>query len=410
VTTARFQSGIFRALTASQRTLAFQPPDTACGESLFLLECVRHFFRPESLLAIPSNLDWTKLLALAREHSVEPLISSALHQTGTFAIPQTILDTLQQGARERAFSNLLYCAELAKILALLENAAIDVRVLKGPVLAEMLYGNIAMRSFGDLDLLVHPQDLIPTKNALEAGGYTLTSSLHWHSNSALLRARECQLSFENSRGISVDVHWQLIPDYFPKPFEENQAWADHLGVSVGGATAWTLSQENLLLFLCAHGAQHMWMRLGWICDVARLIQVAPKMDWRSVFAQASQTSTTRMLSLGLILAADLLAGEFPPEAKERIASDSRAQDLAVAIRKRYLHCAPSLALAFESERLVVHTFDRTRHRLRYRFGTLVGPSEAEYRALQLPPALFTLYYVFRPLRLSAKYLGRMLGL
>jgi hypothetical protein len=47
--------------------------------------------------------------------------------------------------------------------------------------------------------------------------------------------------------------------------------------------------------------------------------------------------------------------------------------------------------------------ERTGHRLRYVAGEYLTPSEAEFRALQLPPRLFFLYYPFRPIRLLWKY-------
>ena len=385
--------------------LSLQMPNG--GEPSFLLDCIRHFFRPSVPLPIPSDLNWAKLLKIVREHTVEALLYSSLRDGGTDVAPKAILSELQESFRRMACVNLALSAELARILVLLEKAEIDVCALKGPVLAEMLYGNVAMRSFSDLDLFVHPRDFLRTKKAMEVGGYSLASSLHWPSNSALLRAREHQLSFENSWGLKVDVHWQLLPDYLPKPFDEDEAWTERLGVSVGGATARTLSRERLLLFLCAHGAQHIWARLGWICDVARLIQVETKMDWSYVFAQARQTETSRMLSLGLRLAGNLLGDEFPPSAKEWVALGPRTQGLETAIRKKFLDCAPFPAPALEAARLSVRICDRTSHKLRFLFGTFIGPSEAEYRALPLPPALFLLYYLFRPLRLFAKYIGRV---
>jgi hypothetical protein len=76
------------------------------------------------------------------------------------------------------------------------------------------------------------------------------------------------------------------------------------------ATALALSPEHLALFLCAHGAKHYWERLGWICDVGRLLQVEKTVDWTGVFAEASETDTSRILSLGLLLARDLLGAEI----------------------------------------------------------------------------------------------------
>ena len=109
-----------------------------------------------------------------------------------------------------------------------------------------------------------------------------------------------------------------------------------------------------------------------------------------------------MLAVGLLLADGQLEAGLPPGA----AADAEARALAKAIRERYLAGAPIPVPPLEAARLSLRMFDRTSHRLRYVFGSFFGPSEAEYRALRLPPALYGLYYVFRPLRLAAKYARR----
>ena len=45
-------------------------------------------------------------------------------------------------------------------------------------------------------------------------------------------------------------------------------------------------------------------------------------------------------------------------------------------------------------------------RIRFLIGQYLVPSEAEHRALRLPPSLYFLYYPLRPLRLVAKHVFR----
>ena len=68
------------------------------------------------------------------------------------------------------------------------------------------------------------------------------------------------------------------------------------------------------MFLCAHGAKHLWARLGWLCDLARLIQMEQGIDWSEVFDQTRRSHTTRMILLGLLLADNLLGVELPAAA------------------------------------------------------------------------------------------------
>src|SRR2546422_6923977 len=57
--------------------------------------------------------------------------------------------------------------------------------------------------------------------------------------------------------------------------------------SVGGRALPTLSPEDLVLALCAHGTHHGWSRLEWIADVARLARAEAAVDWQTVLDRKS---------------------------------------------------------------------------------------------------------------------------
>ena len=61
--------------------------------------------------------------------------------------------------------------ELTRISALLENNGVCVIPWKGPILAAAAYGDVALRQFGDLDILVREQDAMRAKDLLLASGY-----------------------------------------------------------------------------------------------------------------------------------------------------------------------------------------------------------------------------------------------
>ena len=367
-------------------------------ENTFLRDCTRYFLQPGGSVSIPQGLDWIQFLALAKEHSVEPAIYSVLRDQ---ALPEGAGNELGASFHRTARANLALTAGLVKLLALFEQGRIDVLTLKGPVLAEALYGSIALRTFSDLDLLVRPADVLRAKSLLESHGYAATTTPHWRSDRAYLRSRDSQISFAGADGASVDIHWRLLPDYFPKAVDENRVWSSRRAVTIGGAAAWTLSPEHLLMFLCAHGTKHLWERLGWIADVARLLQVEKNIDWSYVFAEADRTYTSRLLSLGLLLSSDLSGFAAP----ERARSDQNAALLADWIRRRFMNSDPIPASTLKTAWFSTRVFERRGQRLRYALELFFGPTEADYRALPLPPSSHAFYYIFRPLRLGARAVG-----
>ena len=364
----------------------------------FMLAAVRRFFRPESPLPSMEGLDWNEVLRLADKNAVAAFVFDVCRR------PE-----LKDSVREAVCSGLALSAELTALLEMFEKQMLDVVSLKGPMLSVALYQGKALRTSSDLDLLVRPSDALGAKRALEAIGYRLTSVPHWPADTAYLRNLNGQLSFTDpAERLNVDLHWRLLPKYFPASFEDAQIWSKLRLVPWGRAQARTPAPEHLLLFLCGHGTKHAWQRLGWVCDVARLIEVEPDLDWKEVFAQARRTDTLRMVSLGLLLASDLLGVELPPAAVNLMATDARTHSLSRTVANRLR--ADTSPSAVDTAIFCVRVLERFSYRARLVFGIFWEPTEAEYRALQLPPGIYWLYYLFRPLRLAVKHSRRLVGL
>src|SRR6266403_3055881 len=386
------------ANTDPKRTLVTQ-------EFPFLLACVRRFFDPGAPQPTAAALDWRKLIQLAERHAVVALFCQAIRARDD--VPLDILDDLQRRALTAARFDLTLSAELGRLLKLFEAEEIQVVSLKGPALRNILYGDAALRSSTDLDFLVRPEDVLRAKRALEGAGYYMQSILPSDADGACLRRRDCQITLsleitEQDDLLFVDLHWRLLPGYFPRFFDEHALWGHLRQVSVAGTVVPTFSSEHLLLFLCAHGTKHLWQRLGWLCDIARLVQVEPGIDWTRVFSEARQTDTTRMVVLALLLASELLGISIPPATVE-YSNDSGARELVETIRQRLHDEILTPAAAMESASFSRRAFESTGHRVRYLLGIFLEPTEAEYEALKLPLPLHWLYYFFRPLRLAVKY-------
>ena len=364
----------------------------------FLLASVRQFFRPGSLLPSKEGLDWGVVFELADRHAVGGFLRSACDS----------LESVSGRRLEPARSNLALSAELVKLAGLFEKETINVVPLKGPVLGAALYRGKVLKASTDLDLLVRPSDALKAKALLESIGYRLLTVPHWPAGKAYLRNINDELAFRDpSCWLKLDLHWRLLPGYFPAPFDEAELWSRTRSIPWGNARVRILTPEQQLMFLCAHGAKHLWARLGWLCDLARLIQVETGIDWSEVFDLARSSHTTRVVLLGLALANDLIGVELPAAAAARADSDPQARVLAATVLARLRADRPASHVA--TAWFCVRALERGSQRARLVFGMFVQPTEAEYRVLQMPPALYWAYYLFRPLRLAAKYARRLSG-
>ena len=365
------------------------------GEPQFLLSALRHFLRGDQrdAPAWEAELNWETLLDLADAHAVTPMLYSALNERLQRGLPE-FADRLRARYENSVRRSLAQSAELSRLAGVFEERRIPFVALKGPMLSQYLYGALGARSSGDIDLLVKRQDVPRIRKTLSGAGYALKSTLHWNADSACLRSREEEISFESPSEVSIDVHWRLMPRYSASVFDRLTGWESLKPVELAGRQIQTLAPEPLLLFLCAHGAKHMFERLGWICDIARFLHVTPGLDWPRVIEESRRAHALRQLLLGVRLAHELLDAPAPV-----LPADPGLSRIVGMISHRYLTGAKPPVPAGESTRYTMRLLETPTQRLRCLVGLYLTPSEAEFRALKLPPLAAFLYYPFRPVRL-----------
>ena len=183
----------------------------------FLLRCLRprHPGTPASSPASPP-LDWPAFLRLAEYHGVRPLVHQALAET---APPE-----LTQFFRAHTINTLVLTAELLRILRLLDAQGIRAVPFKGPALAQSLYGDLALREFCDLDLLVRETDLRNARELLEAQGYRLDFALDPRDEAAYIRDEQDYQLRHPAKGILIELHWRFTPRWFAFPLAPAQVW------------------------------------------------------------------------------------------------------------------------------------------------------------------------------------------
>ena len=144
-------------------------------EAALLLCCARTSLGSQQAkqihMLVREDLDWTALISMAGRHRLLPLVYQHLHTICPDALPSPALDYLRRAFRATAQRNLALTTELVQIVRLFEAHGISVLPWKGPVLAHTAYGSLALRTFGDLDLLISQSDLPQAKQLLVARGY-----------------------------------------------------------------------------------------------------------------------------------------------------------------------------------------------------------------------------------------------
>ena len=359
---------------------------------------------------VQQSIDWDFLLQTAARHSVLPLLYQNLKTLCPEAVPKPVLSELRNLFHTNAAHNLFLTQELLKIIKLFQDNDIPVISFKGPVLALSAYGNLALREFGDLDILVHEQDVPKVTDLLISQGYRLPAQLADVQEKPYLQypqffdSAQHKGSFifsHSQRNVVLDIHWSLTPKDFSFPVDLKQWWDNTQSVSLVGRIVSTFSPENLLPYLCMHGTKHCWVLLRWVVDIAELLRVHQGIDWEQVTEQSHNLHTERMLWLGLLLASELLGTTLPEQVLLRIQADNTAKALSQQVCD---HLFDDPITGLEKYFFIVKARERLLDKVWYFLSLIVTPTSKEWEFFPLPESLSFLYYLIRPMRLFIKQL------
>jgi hypothetical protein len=217
---------------------------------------------------------------------------------------------LRQKVHAGALLNRSLAQELVALCAALTTSGVPVIPIKGPTLAVLAYGDLALRDFTDLDLLIPHRSISNARKVILAQGYerkTANGESHGsHSHEGPYHV------FVKKRPISrVDLQWVMAHERFTFWIDRPEFWRSRTSVMLEDKAVPGLSPEMLLIVLCVHGSKHAWELLKWVCDVAELLRSQPNLNWDQIISCASNWHCRRMLYMGLSLAHRLLDAPLP---------------------------------------------------------------------------------------------------
>jgi hypothetical protein len=377
------------------------------AEDALLLHCARYFVCSESegqaFRLLSDITDWAYVLRMASRHGVAPLVFHFIHETGANGFPEPFSTELQAESHENARRSLSLTAELLTLLELFDLHSIPAVAFKGPALASELYGNLALRDFCDIDILIRRGDVRRAKEVLLASGYITDLPTRPAYEAAYLRARY-ELHFATEDGSLIEIHQAFLAPFFSFPFDYEGLWQRLERKSFCGREILGLAPEDLLLALCAHGTKHRWSRLAWVCDIGRLLVVlGPEFDWPRITNRTSSLGARRMVMIALLLANRLLSAPVPAEVLKQAEEDVTARRMA-RIVERSLFAPDSRAPSdLQSHRFFLEARERVRDKFVYCASLAFMPNEEDHSAFSLPSLLSPLYYPLHAVRVLGKF-------
>ncbi len=371
-------------------------------EMELLLACADPTRRSDAERLAASDLDWDVALRLASWHRVMPLLHRALEPVSA-ALPTSAWSRLHDAYLRNAAQNERWTQELVRVAGRLERDGVRFAVTRGPATAMALYGDLAMRQFSDLDLLIRPEDVERVTVALTELGYEGLFRLDARQQAALVRFKTERAFLRPAERLCVDLHWQMLPGSFAFERDEEGLLARCRRVEIGGAVLPVPDTNDLFVFLCVHGAKHAWDRLGFLTDVAEMIRIGKGLDWERVRLLAEKGGKRRALLLGLRLAGELLGAPVPAELAQGAAGDRAVTRLADEVRAGFPREVPPPRTLRRRWRFPIRALERARDRARWVVELALVPGGFECESVSLPRPLWRLYYPLRWGRMAVKY-------
>jgi hypothetical protein len=295
--------------------------------------------------------------------------------------------------------------ELCDVLTEFARQGVAALPYKGPVLGQTLYGDIALRQFNDLDILIKPDEVPQAALLLERRGYRNKYQLQPWQAQHLIK-NDCEYNFFHAgQQVHLDLHWNFTPRYFTLRFDLDGIRQRARPVTLNGLAVNSLTPEDMLLVLAVNAAKDYWTKLLPLCDIAETVRQTPQLDWPQLWQRATATGAQRMLAISLALAQELWATPLPPWVQEKLSQDTAVARLTPHIKSVLFGPGlPPHSLA--SYLLPAQTLPNYAARLKFYLIFGWQPSFEDWGLMELPARLGFLYYLTRPIRLTVKYFWR----
>jgi hypothetical protein len=364
--------------------------ETLCKELKLILELLKDDGKYNDYLSV---IDWNLFMELALHHRVYPLLHSKIKQSQV-AVPANVSKLLSSYYQHNTFRMLPLTAEMEKVSKLFSDQGIKTLFLKGPVLAQDLYGDLSLRTSSDLDFLIPIEHLEQAESLLVQLGYEKDDYIETVLND--WRWRHHHVTYYHPiKKMKLEIHWRLHPGPGKEPsFQE--LWERRSVSSLTSSPVSLLGKEDLFLFLVAHGARHGWSRLRWLVDIQKMVD--QKIDWKGVFRLFKKYYNTHVGGQALLLVSEL----FDEKLKEEVSPflTKKAQQLAQGAifyleKMVNLHTdpVPEEIWRYHAKHLfsLLSTQQKIIHLL-----SLLHPFPEDAQTLPLPKSLHFLYFPLRP--------------
>jgi len=328
--------------------------------------------------------DWEKFIFLANKHGVLPLVYKVFNKYSNL-ISSYYLLILKNYYLEITAENMGLTKELIQIANILSTNDINYFTFKGPTLSFNIFGDITMRQYSDIDIMIEKKDLEKAISLIKNHGYEDFLNLTQEQFSFRKNNSHEYSLINKKKGVLLELHWSFLDNDHPTNIDNFINFSDLKKVLIVDKKLNILNNEELLIYLCIHGINHLFERVEWLVDIDRLIKLN-NIDWSRVDKLiASSFEVKKSFYISLSYVNSLLGTAIP----NKYINSYKKENL---ILKTYLLREKKLfkKLLFKSR-----FFTKATSKLKFLHKVIFKPTLNELRVIKLPRKIYFMYYLIR---------------
>jgi len=300
-----------------------------------LVEVVRRAAGEPSPARVRSALTavgWDDLLGAARLHGIEGTVGAVVLRDAADLVSDEAAEDLRELRRGVAARSLLMSRQALAVIDLLRRGGVRAMLYKGPALSEPMYGDVAARSWCDIDLIVAADDVPAAAKALVDGG--LTADAGGVALGADMLASEQEMGFRHApSGLALDLHWRVGLRFAGGALDGEDLLARAVPGEVLERPVLVPSLGDTALLTAVHAAHHTWEQLDHVLTMALALEslaaAGPEAS-DAVVEVARRSGCARRLRIGVLLVRAIAGVTAPRPLADDAVVDRRARRLAAS--------------------------------------------------------------------------------
>lgn len=313
-------------------------------------------------------------------------------------IPQEFKEQLKKAYFHVLSRNVLISDVLKETITLLSENGIEVIVLKGAYLSEALYGDVALRTLSDIDLLCRNDE-----EAHKAFQLLLDAGYSTDEEDEMLEFLRDNIGAAHlpqivHRGIPIELHTKLHHSVESYDFPPHEMWKHHDVVTLNGVKANVPDLTDLLIHTCLHLDKHFnngQIQLSWFNDIVNILEVySTKIDWAMLISCSIRYKCEDVVFKHIMLAYN----EYNVPVPEYIVSEylSFLSEEDIALFRKYLSGFQGEHYSVQSGIKKISTIDGTRNKLKYLLWMMFPSRKYMMRSYRLKNKNWVwIYYPYR---------------